>query len=124
MVAGTATAHSLLHTDVTASDRVTITITTTRTSLQSDIAANTEPSDVWTVGRRQREHHALLLLRRRYVVVDIHSRLSVVCLSVCLLVQGTCGQYGPNPKQIATVLISFVSCTIGSPPLPKKSQRF
>ena len=30
---------------------------------------------------------------------------------------------GPNPKQIATVLISFVSCTtttMGSPPPPKK----
>ena len=27
-------------------------------------------------------------------------------------------------KQIATVLICFVSCTMGSPPPPKKSQRF
>jgi len=30
------------------------------------------------------------------------------------VVQGTCGKNGPNPKQIATVLISFVSCTVGS----------
>ena len=28
-----------------------------------------------------------------------------------------------NPKQIATVLISFVSCTMGSPQPPKKSPR-
>jgi len=39
------------------------------------------------------------------------------------LVQGTCGTNRPNPKQIATVLISFVSCTMGSPPPPKKSPR-
>jgi len=43
--------------------------------------------------------------------------------TILLIVQDTCGQNGPNPKQIATVLISFVSCTMGSPPSPKKSPR-
>jgi len=41
-------------------------------------------------------------------------------LKIRAIVQATCGKNGPNPKQIATVLISFVSCTMGSPPPPKK----
>jgi len=52
------------------------------------------------------------------------TQIALVSKLTRAIVQGTCGQNGPNPKQIATVLISFVSCTMGSPPLPKKSQRF
>jgi len=49
--------------------------------------------------------------------------ISAFIITTSIVVQGICGQNGPNPKQIATVLISFVSCTMGSPPPRKKSPR-
>jgi len=57
-----------------------------------------------------------------YIVLAIWSLVFRIFWKMALLVQDTCGvvEEWANPKQIATVLISFVSCTMGSPPPPKK----